>query len=74
MDLRSVLTEVQNWPPQDRLRLIEEVWDGLSEASCEPEPGSELHTLLDQRLAALEADPENVVSWDEIKAYVRRPR
>jgi len=74
MDLRSVLSEVQTWPAQDRLRLIEEVWDGLSDASLEPELSDELKTLLDQRLAALDADPGNVLSWDEIKAYVRRPR
>ena len=35
MDLKSVLTEVQAWPPEDRLRLIEEVWDGLSDEDFE---------------------------------------
>jgi putative addiction module component (TIGR02574 family) len=73
MDLKAVLTEVQTWPPEDRLRLIEEVWDGLSEG-LEFELTEELKDLLEHRLAALEADPGNVVTWDEIKAYVRRPR
>jgi len=74
MDLRAVLTEVQAWPPDDRLRLIEEVWDGLSDESYESELTEALKDLLDRRLAALDADPGNVVTWDEIKAYVRRPR
>ena len=74
MDLKAVLTEVQCWPPEDRLRLIEEVWDGLSEEGYEPELTEELKDLLDRRVAALDADPGNVLTWDEIKAYVRRPR
>lgn len=75
MDLKAVLTEVQSWPLEDRLRLIEEVWDGLSdEEGSEVEPTEELKNLLDRRLEALNAEPDNVVTWDEIKTYVRRPR
>ncbi len=74
MDLKAVLTEVQSWPPEDRLRLIEEVWDRLSDEGYESELTEELKDLLDRRLAALDADPGNVVTWDEIKAHVRRPR
>ena len=74
MDLKTVLTEVQSWPPEDRLRLIEEVWDGLSDEDFEPELTEELKDLLDRRLAALDADPGNVATWEEVKAYVRRPR
>jgi putative addiction module component (TIGR02574 family) len=74
MDLETVRTEVQSWPPEDRLRLIEEVWDGLSDEDLEPEVTEELKDLLDRRLAALDADPSNVVTWEAIKAYVRRPR
>ena len=74
MDLKTVLTEVQSWPPEDRLRLIEEVWDGLCDLGYEAELSVELMDLLDRRLAALDADPDDVLTWDEIKAHVRRPR
>ena len=67
-------TEVQSWPAEDRLRLIEELWDGLADDASEPELSEDLKDLLDRRLAALDADPDNVVTWEEIKAYVRRPR
>ncbi len=74
MDLKTVLTEVQSWPAEDRLRLIEEVWDGLSGEGDETELTEDLKDLLDRRLAALDSDPGNVVTWEEIKEYVRRPR
>ena len=74
MDLKTVLAEVQSWPTEDRLRLIEVVWDGLSDQGYEPELTEDLKALLDRRVADLDADPGNVLTWDEIKSYVRRPR
>jgi putative addiction module component (TIGR02574 family) len=74
MDLRTVLAEVETWPPEDRLRLIEEVWDGLPDVDREFELTEELKNLLDRRLAALGANPGGVVTWDEIKAFARRSR
>ncbi len=74
MDLKAIIAEVQSWSREERLRLIEEVWDGLAEDGEEPALTEDLKTLLDQRLAALDEDPDLVVSWDEIKTYVRRPR
>ena len=37
MDLQTVLTAVESWPAADRLRLMEEIWDGLLEEGHEPE-------------------------------------
>lgn len=68
MDLKSVLLEVQSWPAGDRLRLIEEVWDRLSEDGLAPETTAELTDLLDRRLAALDANPDAVVPWEVVKA------
>lgn len=69
-----MLAEVQAWPAEDRLRLSEEVWDGLSDEDSQPGLTEDLKALLDRRLAALDADPGDVVTRDEIKAYARRPR
>jgi putative addiction module component (TIGR02574 family) len=66
MDLKAVLTEVQSWPPEDRLRLIEEVWDGLPDE--EYEVTEELKDLLDRRLDALEKNPDAVVPWSVVEA------
>lgn len=49
------------------------VCDRLSYASLEPGLSAELQSLLDQRLAALDADAGNILSCDEIKAFVTRP-
>jgi putative addiction module component (TIGR02574 family) len=74
MDLKSVLTEVQSWPPEDRFRLLEEVWDGLADEGYDPDLDAELKSLLVDRLKALDADLGNVLTWDQIQAHVRRSR
>jgi putative addiction module component (TIGR02574 family) len=59
---------------EDRLALVHEIWDSIA-ASPEPFPLTEdQKRLLDQRLADLEANPDDVVTWEEIKRRVRGER
>ena len=74
MDLSTVMTAVGSWPVDDRLRLIEEIWDGLADEGYEPELTDELKAKLDHRLAALDANPQNVTTWEAITERVRRTR
>ncbi len=74
MDMKTVLDAVHSWPAEDRLRLIEEVWDGLSDEDRDPELTDDVKALLDRRLAALDADPANVLTWEQIRQSARRPR
>ena len=46
MDLRTVLTAVESWPVEDRLRLIEAVWDGLADGDGVPVLTDDLKALL----------------------------
>ena len=36
LDLPTVLREVDSWPVNDRIRLVQEVWDRLVEGGVEP--------------------------------------
>ncbi len=74
MDQDAILDEISHWPVEQRLRLIEEVWDGLPAAAQDGALSDDIRNLLDQRAAALDNEPENLLSWDQIESYVRRPR
>lgn len=74
MDLKTVLTEVDSWPVEDRLRLMEAFRDRLADQGEEPELTDDWKTQLDRRLAALDANPEGVTTWEAIQESVRRPR
>jgi putative addiction module component (TIGR02574 family) len=68
MDLVSVLREVNAWPVEDRMKLVHEVWDHLVDQGFEPDLSEELKVELDRRIAADDAAPDDVVSWEHVKA------
>jgi putative addiction module component (TIGR02574 family) len=67
-----LLAEAQKLSPGDRLRLIEALWDTLSEEDVPVTP--EERALLDARLADLEASPEDQSPWSEVKAGLEQRR
>jgi putative addiction module component (TIGR02574 family) len=68
MDLNAVLMETDSWPVEDRIRLVQEVWDRLVEQGYEPELTDELRADLDRRLAAHHANPEAAIPWEQVEA------
>jgi putative addiction module component (TIGR02574 family) len=68
MDWKTVLTETESWPVEDRIRLLHELWDRLVDRGYEPELTEEQKAELDRRLAEDDAAPDDVVSWEEVKA------
>jgi putative addiction module component (TIGR02574 family) len=64
-------TEIEALSPDERLRLIEDVWETL-----EAEPGSlglsdEHRDVVEERLRELERNPGATMSWDEMRQQVR---
>ena len=68
MDFDAVLTEVSAWPPSDRVRLLNELWDRLVDEGYESQLRQEMRAELDRRLAEDDAMPDDVVSWEVVKA------
>jgi putative addiction module component (TIGR02574 family) len=58
----------------DRLSLVHEIWDSIAE-DVENSPLTEgQKSELSRRVADLEANPDQVDTWDQIKEYLRRKR
>lgn len=68
MDLQAVLTQVESWSVEDRLRLMEQIWDGLLDQGHEPGLSEAQVAEIDRRLAEDDAAPDDVVSWEQVKA------
>ncbi len=64
MDLHAVIAEVGSWPLADRLRLVEEIWDGL----IDQDQGAELTEVakaeLDRRIEEMDQHPNAGVPWE----------
>jgi putative addiction module component (TIGR02574 family) len=71
MDLQTVLTAVEAWPAEDRLRLIEEIWDSLDDAPEAARLTGAQEQDLQRRLDAYRDNPKAGSSWEEVKARLR---
>jgi putative addiction module component (TIGR02574 family) len=58
---------IDRMSPEDRLRLIEEIWDSLSPIDQLEIPQSHRDEL-DRRLAEADADPSAGSPWEEVRA------
>jgi putative addiction module component (TIGR02574 family) len=74
MDMTSVMQAVESWPSDEQIEFIQSVWDRIVEAGWQPPLTEELKAELNRRNAALDANPNDVVSWDDVVAHVSRPR
>jgi putative addiction module component (TIGR02574 family) len=70
MDYQSVLNEVESWSVDDRVRLVQDVWDQLADQGYEPELTEEMKAELDRRIEELDRNPDAGVPWEEVKARV----
>ena len=65
--------EITRLSPQERLYLIAQLWDSLSDADTPLPPAQRAE--LERRLATLDRDRSEAVTWEHLKAELgKRPR
>jgi putative addiction module component (TIGR02574 family) len=74
MDPTTTLQTIREWPIETRVELLFSLWDQLVEDGWQPELTEELAAELDRRLANHDANPDNVLTWEQVLERVRRPR
>ncbi|MEO6812062.1 MAG: addiction module protein [Isosphaeraceae bacterium] len=55
---------------EDRIRLVRDVWDRLTDQGYEPELTEELKAELDRRIEEMNRNPDAGIPWDVVKARV----
>jgi putative addiction module component (TIGR02574 family) len=68
MDMLTALQAVRQWPALDQIEFVQQIWDNLAESGWKPELTEDQKSELDRRLAAYEANPDDVRSWEEIES------
>ena len=58
----------------ERILYVQEPWDRIAEEPEAVQVPDDLRAELRRRLAAHEADPSTAVSWESVKAELRRRR
>lgn len=66
------VAEILRLPVEERMRLVELIWESLAaDASALPLSDSH-HALLDERLAEHERDPDDVATRDDVLSAARQ--
>jgi len=70
VDVARTIDELRSLPIDDRLKVVEAIWDSLPEEASVP-VSPEQREELNQRLNAYEADPEDLLTWDQVLERLR---
>ncbi len=71
---QSDVARILALPVEERLRLIELIWESLSANPSEIPVSEPERRLIQERLAEHELDPDDVITHDEMLAMARRRR
>ena len=64
----QLLSQARQLSVQDQLELAEALWDGIAERNAIPGPSDAQKAEFDRRFDELQASPDDVVPWSEVKA------
>ena len=68
MELSTALSEIGSLSVDERIELVEAIWDSIAAEPGQPELTEAQRQELERRLAAHRANPADVVPWEEVKA------
>jgi putative addiction module component (TIGR02574 family) len=74
MDITNTLSEIIALKVEDRIRIVQAIWDSIAAEKAYPELTDEQKQELDRRIADSEANPDNVMTWQEIRASIRKKK
>ena len=71
MTRAETLAEINSWSLSDRLELLNEMWDTIAVDTGVLPLSPDVQHLLEERLADDEANPDDVMTWEEIKSSLK---
>ena len=72
MSLRTLLEEIKKLKPQEKLELVTAVWDNYKQDTLYNELTKDQRAELRKRRKEYLKNPQNVLSWEEVKIQVLR--
>ncbi len=65
------IDEIKMLDISERIILVEEIWDSIAKEQDNVGLSEYEKSVLDERLASLENNPDTLMSWDEMKDKIR---
>ncbi|MEH1918193.1 MAG: addiction module protein [Nostoc sp.] len=71
MDITATLNEIATLSVEDRIRIVQAIWDSIAAEQVYPDLTNAQKQELDRRTADYNSNPDNVLTWEEIKASIK---
>ncbi|WP_415879456.1 addiction module protein [Methylomonas sp. TEB] len=65
------ITDILELPLQERIQLVELIWDSVAAVPESVEVSPELKAELERRMIEFERNPESGYSWDQVKSRLK---
>lgn len=72
MDITATLNEIASLSVEERLFLVQAIWDSIAAEQAYPELTEAQERELDARIKDFEMNPDNSLSWEEVKASIKK--
>ena len=68
MDIGATVAEIKSLSIDERLAIVEAIWDSIASDGADDEVTQTERELIERRLAAYLARPNDAVAWEDVKA------
>lgn len=72
MDFTATLNEIKSLSIEERIRFVQAIWDSIAAEQTYPDITAAPKQELDRRINDYETNPDNVMTWEEIKASIKK--
>jgi putative addiction module component (TIGR02574 family) len=74
MDVSTTLKEITALSIEERIRLVQAILDSIAADQVYPDFTEVQKRELDRRIADYDANPDNVLTWEEVKASIKKSK
>ena len=71
MNITATLNEIVSLSIEERIRLVQAIWDSIAAEQAYPDLTETQKRELDHRIDDYEINPDNVMTWEEIKGSIK---
>ncbi|MDJ0845245.1 addiction module protein [Crocosphaera sp.] len=74
MNITKTINEINALNIEERLLIVQAIWDSIAEEQVYPDLNEEQKKELDSRIEDFESNLDNVLTWEEIKTSITRKK
>ncbi len=72
MDISATLKEIASLKVEDRILIVQAIWDSIAAEQAYPDLTDSQKRELDYRINDNELNPDNLLTWEEVKSSIKR--